>query len=156
MAGVEADFPTSNCFCYLIMSQAGKHPPPCLVSLGPPSLPAQGKFPGTKIRLPDAASDFRAPDRILQTATPGQLFGTGMGDGAGGGTLWSPVLQDVLQPRSPSRSGALPGPPGPGLLLHLGFCREQCASSHNTLLFPADDGETEAQNSQGSCPNHSV
>lgn len=82
MASVEADFPTSNCFCYLIMSQAGKHPPPRLVSLGPPLLQAQGKFPGTKIRLPDATSDFSAPTRILQTATPGQLFRMGMGDGA--------------------------------------------------------------------------
>lgn len=79
MASVEADFPTSNCFCYLIMSQAGKHPPPRLVSLGPPLLQAQGKFPGTEIRLPDAASDFRSPTRILQAATQGQLFGMGTG-----------------------------------------------------------------------------
>lgn len=79
MAGVAADFPTSNCFCYLIILQAGKHPPPFLVSLGPPSPQAQGKFPGTEISLPDAASDFRAPTRILQTATPWQLFGMGIG-----------------------------------------------------------------------------
>lgn len=148
MASVEADFPTSNCFCYLIVSQAGKHPPPRLVSLGPPLMQAQGKFPGTKIRLPDATSDFSAPTGILQTATPGQLFRMGKGDGAGGGAMWSPVQEDVLKPRPSRWSAAVPGLPGPGLFLHLGLCREQRAFSHNTLLFPADDGETEAQGSQ--------
>lgn len=62
--------------------------------------------------------------------------------------MGSPVQEHVLPPQPAHRSAAVPGPPGPGLFLHLGLCREQCAFSHNTLLFPADDGETEARGSQ--------
>lgn len=120
MACVVADFPTSNCFCYLIMSQAGKHPPPLLVSLGPPSPPAQGKFPGTEIRLPDAASDFRAPTRILQPATPWQLFGAGIGRGCQLRSCVEPAQEGVPQPRSSKRSAAVPGLSSPGLFLNSG------------------------------------
>lgn len=70
MEGVKVDFPTSNCFCYLIMSQTGKHPPPRLVSRGPPSLPAQGKFPGTKISLPDAASRLQSSNQDPADSDP--------------------------------------------------------------------------------------
>lgn len=49
-----ADFPTSNCFCYLIMSQAGKTTRPTPRISGH-LLAGRGKFPGTEITLPDAA-----------------------------------------------------------------------------------------------------
>lgn len=77
MAGVEDDFPTSNCFCCLILSWAGRRHPHAWYLWGHLH-GRRGKFPGTEIRQPDAASDLRAPTRILQTA-PRRLFGMGTG-----------------------------------------------------------------------------
>lgn len=142
MAGVAADFPTSNCFCYLIASQAGKHPP-CAQYLWGHLLGWPGEVPRNHDNAAGCGLDFTAPTRILQTAPPpdpNNCLRRERGGSVTSEVPGGPGQEGVLQPRPSSWSAAAPARPlsAPGVLL-----RTACFLSEH-LVIPADGGETEA------------
>lgn len=145
MAGVAADFPTSNCFCYLIASQAGKHPP-CAQYLRGHLLGWPGEVSRNRDSAAGCGPDFSAPIRILQTAPPPpqQLFEMGAGGNVTSGGHGGPGQEGVLRPRPSSGTAAALARPLPAL----GALQRTACFPSEPLVIPADGGETEAPGSQ--------
>lgn len=79
MASVEADFPTSNCFCYLIMSQTGKHPPPHLSISGATFAAGPGEVPRNRDKTTGCSLRLQSSNQDPADSTPRQLLGMGTG-----------------------------------------------------------------------------
>ena len=144
MASVAADFPTSNCFCSLIVSQAGKHPPHAHYLRGQ-LLGWLGEVPRAHDNGAGCGPDFTAPTRTLQTAPhPSNCLGREQGghvtsEGHGG-----PSQEGVLRPR-PSRgsTAALARP-----FFALGALQRTACFPSEPFVIQPDGGETEAPGSQ--------